>query len=401
MTLEPPTLSQEGNDYICTWASERIRITVRDLTNSRDGPRGELEAVSLDAGHLHGGMLNLLSTSGRQALVKELQPRDAALSWKDMIEQASMLVLKAWRAGSPLVLLEPRLRPAADAWAVAGMIPLNVPTLLFGDGGAGKSYLAGAIARALTLGEPFLGMACRPMTVAYLDWEWDEEEHADRLYRLGGDAAFMYRQCSQTLAAEVRNLGRLLDRNGADFIIVDSLGYACGGDITQAEPVLACFSALRQLGRTSLIVHHVPKGKKEPYGSTYVRNSVRSAWYMVASTLPEEDGFTAALRHDKTNRGQRLPSWGVRFRFGEESAALEPTSSQTVTELGDSPKARILEALRGATGLTLGDLAVAVGMEDELPKLSVHLSQLKKQIRVVDHNGVWTLVERRRAEGES
>lgn len=309
-----------------------------------------------------------------------------------MVEQFSVMATEAYRNGTALTLLEPKLRTDAESYLIAPLIPFGVATMIFGDGAAGKSYLAEAIARAVTLGEPLLGMPTKECRVAYLDWEWDVAEHEDRLYRLGADATYLYRQCTAPLAQQVRSLSRQLDKAEVGFLIVDSLGYACAGDIRDPDSVMGFFQALRELNRTALVIHHVPKDTKEPYGSVYVRNSVRSAWYLVKSSLAEEDGFCAALRHNKANRGKLLAPLGMRFTFGDETTTLTISDPSQVAELLDtapSVKAAILEILDVTPGLTAYELSEMLAAS--VDKVSVHLSQLKKQGRVANKDQRWAL----------
>lgn len=395
--LPPPNMTPVGQDYVFTWTPTAIQVTVSNLTMSRDGPRAEVFVRDMHAGHLHAGMLNLLSTTGKHSFVKALTPREPNIDWADLVEQFCVLTVEAHRAGDPMTLLEPQLRSPETAYYVNPLMPTGVPTLIYGDGSAGKSYLAAAIGRAVTLGQPFAGMAVREATVGYFDWEWDEEEHSDRLYRLGRDVTYFYRQCSVPLAQQTRSIGRLLDQHEIDFLIVDSLGYACGGDIRDPDVVLAFFSALRVLNRTTLVIHHVPKESKEPYGSVYIRNSVRSAWYMLRSTLPEPDSFCVALRHGKTNRGRFEQPIGLEFTFGEETTTITRTDSARATALLETPqtskKEGILAYLETDAPATAAQIAVA--LREPTERVSVHLSQLRKQGRVQNSAGSWALASDR------
>ena len=394
--MDAPLLTKEGEDYRLTWPGG-LEAEVRYLAQGRDGPRAEVRVSSKLIGHLHQSMLNLMSASSRETFRKALNHRDSEVDWQAHIEQICVLVVEAYRAGDPLTLLEPQLRSAESAYYLNPMIPTGVPTLLYGDGGTGKSYIANAIGRALTLGMPFAGMQTREATVAYLDWEWDAEEHADRLYRLGSDAVYFYRECSVPLAQQTKALSREFDKHGIDFLIVDSLGYACGGDIRDPDVVLAFFQALRQLGRTSFVVHHVPKDSKEPYGSVYIRNSVRSAWYVLRSTLPEQDSFSVALQHGKANRGAKQPPIGLQFSFTEEATTITRTNAERVTAMLDAPRASkkegILAYLETDAPATAAQIAAA--LREPTERVSVHLSQLKKQGRVQNSAGSWALASDR------
>src|SRR3972149_8602374 len=193
-TIGRPEMRQEGTDYVFSWEPTDIRVIVRDLYSGRDGPRGEISVVGLHTGHLHSAMLNLLSSTSKAGLTKALLARDNSLPWPQMVEDFCQMAVLRFREGDPLILLEPKPRNPDRRFAITPLCPLNVATLLFGDGKSGKSYLANALARALMLGDEGAGLRCeQSMAVAYLDWEWDQEEHEDRLHRVGAGGVFFYR----------------------------------------------------------------------------------------------------------------------------------------------------------------------------------------------------------------
>ena len=389
--MDKPQLTRDGDDYLLAWP-DGLQAEVRYIAQSRDGPRAEVRISSKLVGHLHQSMLNLMSASSRDTFRKALERRDPEVDWQERIEQVCVLVVEAYRAGDPLTLLEPQLRDAREAYFVDPLIPTGVPTLLYGDGATGKSYIANAISRALALGLPFAGMGTRESTVAYLDWEWDEEEHSDRLFRLGSDVTYFYRQCSVPLALQTRVLSRLLDKNGIDFLVVDSLGYACGGDIRDPDVVIAFFTALRQLGRTCLVVHHVPKENREPYGSVYIRNSVRSAWYLLRSTLPEDGGFAVALQHNKSNRGQKEQPIGLQFTFTETETKIVRTDAAKIPELaeGMSLRERIYSVIKDQP-MEAKDIADALGARQT--QVSARLTDLKQAGKVTNFSGLWAILD--------
>ncbi len=395
--LPPPEMKREGQDIVFTWAIEGAQITVKDITiTGRDGPRAEVWARDTTVGHLHVGMMNLLSTTSKHTFIKAVIARAPGTNWSDAVEQACVLAVEEHREGESLQLLVPEFREGGRDYAVAPLVPMGLPTLLFGDGGCGKSYLSLAIARAIALGEPLAGMTAAEYRPAYLDWEWGEEEHAERLYRLGGgDITLLYQACRTSLVSQVRALGRKLDKEEVNFLIIDSLGLAAGGDPREPDVVLSFFGALRELGRTALVVHHVPKDSKEPYGSVYIRNSVRSAWYMVRSQARNNGEFLAALRHRKTNFSGFEKDIGLRFRFTEDRTEIESTDARSVPELSDgSPlRQRIYDLLDGAEPQAANDIAVALDVPAS--QVSVRLSEMKRSETVVNVSGAWALRSQR------
>src|ERR1022692_4818791 len=89
---------------------------------------------------------NFSSARSRQDRAKLLGTRCGAkdLDWNGLVEELCQRVLQADRAGQPAVDLRTLARPSTDddMLVVEGLaLPRRHPSIAFGDGGAGKSYL--------------------------------------------------------------------------------------------------------------------------------------------------------------------------------------------------------------------------------------------------------------------
>ena len=159
------------------------------------------------------------------------------------------------------------------------------------------------------------------------------------------------------------------------------------------DVVIAFFTALRQLGRTALVVHHVPKENREPYGSVYIRNSVRSAWYLLRSALPEDGGFAVALQHNKSNRGQKEQPIGLQFTFTETETKIIRTDAQKIPELaeGMSLRERIFSILKDQP-MRAEDIVDALGARKA--QVAARLTDLKQAQKVTNVSGLWAILER-------
>lgn len=390
---EVPQLRTEGDDIYFDWGDLALSVVLRNIGGGRDGVRAEVAVRHKEAGHYHQANLSLMSTSGRTTFAKMLATRDPSLDWSEIVEQFCVMASEQLRRGEPLELLEPKRKETSGRFLLNPLIPRGQTTLWFGDGGSGKSLLALAACRAIALEQDLGAMHTSGATVAFLDWEWDKDEHEDRLLRLGGDITIFYRHCTAPFADQAKMIKRDLDRERVDFVVIDSLGLACGGDLKEAEIVLKFFSALRGLNRqSSLVIHHVPKDKRDPYGSAYVKNSARSAWYVVRSSVDEKDGFRIVFQHRKVNAGPLLGSYGMRIAFDEEAyTTTVGAASARVPELVSGVKDRILMVLDEYDGMTYQSLANELEMAEE--KIRDHLSKLKKQGKAYnDDNHLWFLV---------
>lgn len=89
--------------------------------------------------------------------------------------------LVEWIAGSDL-----QGPPPNREWLVADMIPMNTVTLLYGDGGTGKSLLALQLAASTALGRFWLNRLPTPGRTVYLSAEDDRAELHRRLAIIAG-----------------------------------------------------------------------------------------------------------------------------------------------------------------------------------------------------------------------
>ena len=155
-------------------------------------------------------------------------------------------------------------------------LPKHHPSILFGDGGTGKSYLALYLAGR---------MAEKGVSVMLADWELCGDDHRDRLERLFPDGMprILYARCEKPLDFEADRLRRVVKENGIQFSVFDSIAFASDGPPEAAEVAGRYFRAVRQIGGGSLHVAHVTNGEnadKKPFGSAFWSNGARATWYV-------------------------------------------------------------------------------------------------------------------------
>ena len=91
-----------------------------------------------------------------------------------VLEEFCQRVIETERAGKPAIDLRELQKPGPDdSLSVKGFrLPRRHPTVLFGDGGAAKSYTALWLAGCLVE---------KGFRVGFFDWELAGEDHRDRL----------------------------------------------------------------------------------------------------------------------------------------------------------------------------------------------------------------------------
>lgn len=70
-------------------------------------------------------------------------------------------------------------------WAVPDLVPMGALSILTGDSGVGKSMISAQLARAIVLGESFLGRKVNPGPVVIASFEDDTNEILRRFQRMG------------------------------------------------------------------------------------------------------------------------------------------------------------------------------------------------------------------------
>jgi hypothetical protein len=278
-------------------------------------------ARTVDGGVLSRATFNFSSAQARHQRAKQLADMSKApeLDWPRLLEELCTKVLTAHEAGEPAVILRDVERPKPDAvLTVDGLTLLRRhPVVLFGDGGAAKSYLA------LYLGGR---LAQQGLRVALFDWELAGEDHRDRYERLFGEGmpeSFWYVRCRHPLVHELDHLRLLARQHAFDYGIFDSVGFAAHEKPETAEAALSYFRANRQIGLGSLNIAHVTKSDEgsdqKPFGSSFWHNGARATYFMKRSS-ESADGreITVGLFNRKANLGRLQPAFGFTFSFDEE-----------------------------------------------------------------------------------
>lgn len=336
-----------GGVYKFEWPDVMLTLMVDRVHHHRDGhATGELLVTTTapgfgDEGHILSAQFNLSSVMTRRSMGKALADRftGATSTWWDAaLETVCVTTIRKAREGSPVVLvgaeLEYELNP--NKFLLAPVILDKRPVTLFAEGGVGKSWLALYFGLRLQKGD---GAVQR--NVLYLDWETDEDEIRERLHMLQHavrePTGIAYRRCSAPFADDVDAIHREMVKHDLNYVIFDSLGGACGGDIEKAETALRFYQAYRSLEVGSLWVTHVAKnGKKDrtPFGSAYFWNYSRSIWEVVRQQSQDGTSISVGMYHRKINGARLFKATGYTFAFGDGWAVVEEIApGQIVTKV--------------------------------------------------------------------
>lgn len=398
---EPPmagaTFKKEGDTYITGFPNVGVVVEVSRVEPSKSEMHGVIRVTSTSPGippELHQARFNLTSTSARTALVRYLEKRDPQTDWAEVIEQVCLRVLDAVREGEPVIRITTAAAAPERMYRVGPLIVDGFPNIIFGPGGSGKSQLAAMLAMAVH-GEDGKGWSLcdldvKPGPVLVCDWELDDVTYRSMCDPIARGFEinlpdFHYRRCVAPLAEESASIGRYIEREGIQMVVVDSLGYAIGGDKASQELTMKMFAAIRGWGRTTLCVDHITNDEAQgnrPYGSVYTVNSARSLWRVRAHQEDGSNELSVGLFQTKANFGKQPPV-GFLFRFSDGATSIERQDVRDVAAFQDnlSLSMRIKTALLDAReALTVADLGERLGMttKPELAIIATRCSQMKR-----------------------
>lgn len=345
------TFSLSVLDGAIKFELDRVRLERGDLWGTLTA-RTTLTGARTYNGVLSAGSINLSSVDTRHKRARQFADlaRAPQIDFLRLLESFAYRVHDAVRIGDGAVNLRdvPPGEPV-DTLDVHGIQILDKhPIFPFGDGGCGKSLLA------LWLGGELIR---RGLTVMYVDWELSAEDHRNRLERLFGPdmPSMLYARCARPMTAEVDRLRRLVRQHGVDYIICDSVAFACDGRPEDAEVATRYFQCLRQIGVGSMNIAHTNKSEesdKKPFGSSFWHNGARATWNIKLADGSHPREITVAGFNRKANLGPKLPAVGFKIGFGTDRTDVMRVSLADVEEFASSLPLhqRIESAIREAGG---------------------------------------------------
>lgn len=396
-----------GDRYLVTLPDVVMEFAhVRDHS---DGLAAELMVYRVATGERHWARFSLSSTQARAGQVKAVERTGPCPGFAGFLDEACYQITQLARTvGVAVPILAASARNEGITWLVPGLIPIGDTSVLYGDGGSGKSLLALALAMSGLTGAPLAKSErwrVAPLrSVLYLDWESEVEAHHERLRQLQSDhgtgavvTGLRHLHMARPLSDMVASVCAELAREPTDLVIVDSLAFAGGGEPESAEAAIRTLAAVRQLGQaTKLVIAHVSKqsmaatGPARPYGSVFVYNGPRSTILATGAEAgePGNKTLTVTYNHEKMNDGPKSPPRALTFCFGDR--AINVISGEP-----DLSKAPVAYQIRQA--LKTGKASVATIAE----KVTSTTDTIRKELsRLEKHGTVLKLVEGGKGKGD-
>jgi len=350
--MSQPQITDDGiGGYVFEWDNDSIRIEATRLKSHSDGRiMGEVVISTTQPGakhpHLHQAQFNFSSSVSRDRLAKSLDGRYAEVDWGVILEQLCVYTLERVRRGEPVLTLWSDENVKPPEFLLEPFLIRDYPTVIFGDPSAFKSSLSLFFYAILLLpwsDNPLsLTPKLSPTKVLYLDWETEPDTIRWQLTRLERgmflpSIPLCYRRCSLPLYQDIEAVRRAIIDTGAEVVVIDSLGLACGGELKESPPALAFFSALRQLKATTLILAHTAKNpdnkKRSIFGSIFFEVHARSIWEIKKVQEIGEDEIEVALFHRKPPPfGKLHPPTGLNVKFTTDTIVIREQEVRSVRE---------------------------------------------------------------------
>jgi RecA-family ATPase len=272
------------------------------------------------------------AASIKEAIAKTLAMKNGAVTATDAPELGD--ALPTWEMEEP----------APREWLVENFIPDRWPTLLYGDGGAGKTTLVTHLALHIAIGRDWFGRRTKQTNVLIVDAELDEIEAARRVWPLARGMSLdappqgvYYWRLPKALSDEdvLDHLYGLIVKHKIGFVVVDSLTIATHmSDQNVSGDLLKLVFALQKWGVPFKFIDHHAKSalnndpeSTSPYGSVYKRNAVRAMTYMQTGAKG-----SARLHCRKSNFG---PKWEP-FSIAAEWLGFWPNQSIVYQKLAEN-----------------------------------------------------------------
>ena len=396
----------EGSASARWWSvsflDDLVKITVNRLDDSPRSLWGEwtikanFPGLPTPWGVIHHEGFNLLS-SAKGRLAKALTVEYPSTPWASIVGKAAEMVIEHHRAGEPAIWID-NSPDESLSYRLAPLLLENEPTVIYGLGGKGKSLLSQYLAVLVAEGFVTGSLEPEPGPVLICDYETNHrtvKSHINRLRAgLGIEVGsnISYRRMGQPLASEIDSIQSQVLELGIQLIIVDSAAPAVGmGGAQSDEPVLRYYSALRNLGITTLTIAHRAKNSDNgPFGSVFWENMARNV-FRLQSEPEGSDRLHLGLFNEKSNDKQRAP-FGLRLDFEDDRIAVTEENPKSRPEMREylSVADQIGAAIKESNGQPWSVNALAEAVDKSEHSVRTILSRYKDRFAKLP-DGTWGL----------
>ena len=333
--------------------NEGISITMEKFRERDGNLMGDMTVVAdptkyvdLSNSHIITQRQNMSSARSKTEIAKILKARLDTPDWDSIIEYVCVKSMRKHREGHPLVKIG-KLPPRKEVpYLLHPLIRKDVPCILYGESGIGKSYISLFLSLLITEEISAVGMTPLKGKILYLDWEDGEQNLDERLKALASGLGIetpelCYQYMDGPFSDNVHTIAKRIADEGAGMIIVDSKGAAGGGRINEADTTVQLFNSIRSLKITSIVIDHVAKQSAVgPIGSTYTVAEARNVWEMRASKTIADNKLRIGFYHRKTNMSKKHQPFALEFTFAEDDNEIVQSVSVDSVDVADDADTR-------------------------------------------------------------
>lgn len=202
----------------------------------------------------------------------------------EAVEEAMEVVRERKHDGSEIGMLDLSQFRLGPPPPFLGWLAPEGTTILYGDGGDGKGWIAAAAIR---------GLVKQDIKTAILDFENHPTEWAYRLDKLGmplNEVVYIQPGTTMVKWADAKAAAMLHDA-GIQYLVVDSATYASSTDDPYSPQVAMAYKQARlRLGNhpTLLLAHTSKSSSSSIYGSVFWRNEARLTWNLKRDYTTQE-----------------------------------------------------------------------------------------------------------------
>jgi len=401
-----PVVEANETSVRVDWINLQVRAVVTGLKEHKDGDiDGFLKISTTIPGHprdLHSARFNFVASRSQTEWANILSKRADITDWHEVMATLCRIVTDHVHRVVPLEVIGEADDVKPVEFALWPLIMYKGPTVLFGEPGTLKSYVATLCANLVATGQDLLDMRVERQLrePLYLDWEAERDRTDERVMMLRNGlglpkSPFWYLHCDRTLADDVERIKDRIDEAGTEFVIIDSLALAAGGELTTAQPAIDFFRALRRLNCSSLIIAHTSKeqsAQKTIYGSVYFNALARSVWEMRKYQEEGSNTVSVGFIHKKGNYGQLEHSFGLGFIFETDRRCVlvsrDDVHKNPSAEAARPLPYRIIRLLEERGKMRSPDIAEELGASSDATRVALNRLADKKQVLRIG-NGVW------------
>jgi hypothetical protein len=319
---------------------------------------------------------------------------------------AIMAGLEGRDDGGYINLPDPSIPDQGAKYLVYPVLLDGCANLIFGDGGIGKSLVALFLGSLVQHGREYLGMQAEAGNVLYLDFEGQPLTSVNQRVKQinatiginGAQQGICYRNITSPLENVVDGVAGLIYQRKITLLIIDSVGLAGRGALSDDMTARSFMEAINSLGVTTLLVHHIAKGSMEEekrvtaYGSVYFTNLSRNAWEIRADRRDGRIGI--GMFHTKHNYTKKHDDIVLDVEFGDAGLNITRGDIEKYDALAKrvSISERIVRLL-SEYPMRPSDLAEQLG--EDANKIRVYLDRLRKRGTIIHlpSQNMWALNE--------